>query len=143
MVVYEIKNYQNLGTAIRSKARRKEITPTLPVNEMRSIDHLLVNRQRRERNGKKRKNKMVSLEREPLQMVKRLSARVNEHLLACHIPVELVVVEVDEHYGIDVYDISEGHERELIRDVDISFNDLHALLRSLQQETGIMLDKVL
>ena len=143
MVVYEIKKYQNFGTPIRPKRKRREITPVLPVNELRKIDYLVVNNKWREENGKKRKNKMVSLEVEVLQRFKRQVARVNQALAAGRIPVELVVVEIDGQYGIDVYDCTSEIEKELIMDVDISFNDLTQLLISLQQESGIMLDKVL
>ncbi|OGQ87957.1 MAG: hypothetical protein A2512_10070 [Deltaproteobacteria bacterium RIFOXYD12_FULL_56_24] len=74
--------------------------------------------------------------------VRRLVEQVNTHLNNQKILLHLVLTKDERGYFLDVYDCSGNEQCSIIGDVNIDLNDLPALLRNLQQESGILLDTI-
>lgn len=74
--------------------------------------------------------------------VRQLVEQVNTHLNNQKILLHLVLTKDERGYFLDVYDCSGNEQCSIIGDVNIDLNDLPALLRNLQQESGILLDTI-
>lgn len=76
------------------------------------------------------------------QTVREMVAKVNEHLKKSGILVHLVLTSDEDGYAVDVYDCTSNEVCEIVSDIVIDLDDLPALIRKLQQETGFIVDTV-
>jgi len=96
-----------------------------------------------QRNREERRRKAESLLSPPeAGTLRRLVAQVNAHLERRSIPIHLVLSRNEQGYAIDVYDCTDGEHCAIIADVIIDLDDLHVLLKNLEQEAGLLFDTV-
>ncbi|MFZ5775952.1 MAG: hypothetical protein ACOY3Z_10765 [Thermodesulfobacteriota bacterium] len=74
--------------------------------------------------------------------IRRLLAMINSRLEARGILIHLVLIRDQSGYSIDVYDCTGNERCAIVGDVVVELADLEALLRHLEQESGILLDTI-
>ena len=143
MVVYEIKD-PRAGPVVRPKPVKRSISPTVPVTESRAIDRL-IKRQSSNLEGreKKRQRSMEPLTQNAAGNLRLMVDQVNSNLAACGIPIHLVIAKDDDGFAIDIYNCSDGEACRIIHDLNITVNELPSLLARLQQEAGLLVDRVM
>ncbi|MBC8318003.1 MAG: hypothetical protein H8E41_08855 [Desulfobulbaceae bacterium] len=69
-----------------------------------------------------------------------LILQANSDFASHGIDIHLGLVKSGEGYKLDIYDCTDGHVCNLIKDNIIHIEELPVLIRNLQQEAGILLD---
>ncbi len=142
MTVWEIK--KPLGqTPAPPKPIKKEIVPVTPVSTIRAIDRLFLRRDQNHNQAKRHKGPVSRSQATSIREIRLLVQRLNDNLSACGIMIHLVIARSDDDWGLDIYDCSDGVECRIIHNMAIDFDALSGLLANLQQEVGIMMDRVL
>jgi hypothetical protein len=67
---------------------------------------------------------------------------VNESLAAQGIMIHLLLIKDDAGYSLDVYDCTDEKVCSVIKDMVVDLEDLPSLLRNLQEQTGLIVDRV-
>ncbi len=141
MVVYEVKDFYGKSYTPKPKPMPRDIAPAEPVRRVKAIDRFL-QRKWKKRNGKKQPV-MVALDHDVVQEILNMTKLVNANLKKCGIPINLVLIEENGTYALDIWDCSGGTACKVIHDGDIGFDELPNLLVKLQKEAGIMFDQML
>ncbi len=68
--------------------------------------------------------------------------QVNDNLEKSHVPIHLGLVREKNGYALDIYDCTDGISCKLVKDETIHLEDLPDLLKNLQQEAGILIDRI-
>ena len=74
--------------------------------------------------------------------VRLLVERVNTSLADHNVLLHLVLLKTDEGYLVDVYDCTSQTACTVVRDLEVSLEDLPVLLRNLQEEAGLLIDTI-
>ncbi len=142
MTVWEIK--EPLGqTPAPPKPRKKEVVPVTPISTVRAVDRLFLRRDQSHNQAKRHKRPSSKSQAASIREIRLLVQRLNDNLSACGIMIHLVIARSGDDWGLDIYDCSDGAECRIIHNMAIDFDALSGLLVSLQQEVGIMMDRVL
>ena len=75
--------------------------------------------------------------------VREMIAKVNDDLDKQNVLIHLILVKDDEGFSIDVYDCTDNHVCKVIKDININVEDLPLLIRNLELESGLLIDKIL
>ena len=70
-----------------------------------------------------------------------LIVQANQDFASQGIEIHLGLKKSDTGYALDIYDCTDGHVCKLVKDENIHIQDLALLVRNLQQESGILIDK--
>ena len=141
MVVYEIKNPSPVVTPTTSKGQNKDLDPVFDI-EMASHVKRFEKVYELSRDHRKNPEEEAAGYDRSHDTVREMVERVNSNLEKHGILVHLVLKKDDDGFSVDVYDCTSNDVCEIIRDIVIDLNDLPALIRKLQQETGFIVDTV-
>ncbi|HFQ81390.1 MAG TPA: hypothetical protein ENK33_08475 [Desulfobacterales bacterium] len=142
MTVWEIK--EPLGqTPAQPKPRKREVVPVTPVSTVRAVDRLFLRRDWNRNHAKGHERPVSRSQAASIREIRLLVQRLNDNLSACGIMIHLVIARNGDDWGLDIYDCTDGVECRIIHNMAIDFDALSGLLASLQQEVGLMMDRVL
>lgn len=74
--------------------------------------------------------------------IRHLLGQANAGLEQRHILLRLVLTKDETGYGMDVYDCTNDTICQVVGDLVISVDDLPALLRNLEEQSGLLIDTV-
>ena len=139
MVIYEIKDTGTFSRSKTPKPIRQDISPALPVFELKAIGSLV---EQHYSGGRKRdRREAVKLNPAGLRDVKRLAEQINLRLEQSGAGIHLVLIQEDDGFVLDVYDCSGGNRCQVVHDIVISVDELQSLFAKLQNESGIIFDQ--
>ncbi|MBU0480495.1 MAG: hypothetical protein KKG47_05280 [Proteobacteria bacterium] len=141
MVVYEIKRPTPVVTPPTPKVAGRDVDPVFDI-EMASHVKRFERVYESSRGKQKKQEDEYSQGDRPQDTVREMVDRVNRNLEKHGILVHLVLSRDENGFSVDVYDCTSNEVCEVIRDMVIDLNDLPALIRKLQQETGFIVDTV-
>lgn len=139
MVVYEIKNPVSVPPELKKQERSTEpiqaIDSVARINQFRQIWERRKNREGREESGLP-----VPIEAE--NEVRRLINKLNHDLERHGIMLHLTLASKEGGLALDIYDCSDLHSCTIVGELFISTDELPGFILSLQQETGIMVNRM-
>lgn len=141
MPVYEIKNPAPVPPE-KAAPFREDLEPVETVKALARVKRFKREWRRakeRESPGKTKVSLTPEGERDVRSMVERANSDLQKHGVLIH----LSLIRDDEGFYIDVYDCTDGKVCNIVRDILIDVDELPHLLRNLQKETGLIIDKIL
>ena len=140
MVVYKIKNPTPPPPA-KSPPRKVDLDPVDQIAALKRLGEFKRQRRNREQ-GEQRQPAGGSLSPNDRKTVRGLIDQVNANLKKQGVLIHLVLVQDENGMSIDVYDCSDASVCEVVRDIVIDITELPGLLKSLEQETGILINTI-
>jgi uncharacterized FlaG/YvyC family protein len=141
MVVFEIKNPAPIVTPPTTKVQARDVDPVFDI-EMASHVKRFETVYESSRDQQQKSEEESSGYQRSHDTVREMVERVNSNLEKHGILVHLVLKKDNDGFSVDVYDCTSNEVCEIIRDMVVDLNDLPALIRKLQQETGFIVDTV-
>ena len=141
MVVYEIKSPTPIVTPPTTKVQERDVDPVFDIEMASHVKRFETVYESSRDQQQKSEEESAGFQRSH-DTVREMVERVNGNLEKNGILVHLVLKKDDDGFSVDVYDCTSNEVCEIIRDMVIDLNDLHALIRKLQQETGFIVDTV-
>ena len=141
MVVYEIKNPTLVVSPTSAKEKERDVDPVFDI-EMASHVKRFEKVYEQSRDHRQNPEKEPSGHWRSHDTVREMVERVNNNLEKHGILVHLVLKKDEDGFSVEVYDCTSNEVCEIIRDMIVDLNDLPALIRKLQQETGFIVDTV-
>ena len=140
MVVYEIKNPLPPiiePAKIPDKVTKPvdEINPVVRINQFKSVWDRRKNKNKGEKNG-------PPVSRETAQAVRRLIHKLNQDLELHNIPIHLTLIQEVDGSSLDIYDSSDPNACVVVGEFFVPRNEIPSFVHSLEQEAGIMVDRV-
>lgn len=96
----------------------------------------------RRREGNKEEAQPVPLGPEEAEAIRLLVDRVNTSLEDHQIMLHLVLIRTTDGYVLDVYDCTGEDACAVVRDFVVALDDLPALLRNLEEASGLLIDTI-
>jgi len=141
MVVHEMRD-PVLYQAERPRGPRREVVPMAQADPLRTIDGLLLKREwERSRERRERRGRALLAPRAE-RAVRRLLEQVNQRLETCGVKIHLVLTRDESGFALDVYDCGSEGSCSRVLDLFIDLAELPDLLRRLEGEAGILVDRV-
>lgn len=141
MVVYEIKNTAPVVTPPTTKVQERDVDPVFDIEMASHVKRFETVYESSRDQHQKSEDESSGFQRSH-DTVREMVERVNNNLEKNGILVHLVLKKDDDGFSVDVYDCTSNEVCEIIRDMVVDLNDLPALIRKLQQETGFIVDTV-
>lgn len=140
MAVYEIKNPVQAPLVPKRSVERI----TEPVDEINHLVRINQFRQFWEKSREKGERQEYRPTMSPAteQTANRLIQQLNEDLERHHIAVHLTLSAAPEGFFLEIYDCTDTHACYIVGDLFIPEHDLPLFVRSLQQEAGIIVDRI-
>lgn len=141
MVVYEIKNTAPIVTPTTAKGQGRDVDPVFDIemaSHVKRFEKVYEQSRDQRQNSKEESSAFTRSHDTVREMVERVNNNLEKHGILVH----LVLKKDDDGFSVDVYDCTSNEVCEIIRDMIVDLNDLPALIRKLQQETGFIVDTV-